>query len=485
MQNYRNRVYILEPMGNFVELRLTSKRFLVVELLYNSMRLKLVFFSILFTLGISAQENRLLVLGKIISARDSSVLDHVSVDCSSPRRHAVSGKNGHYALLLDYKPGQVIVYQMLGYETVTRTITAAMLARANGDTLYLNVVMQSSEFMLRPADIVGKRSSPDTVIGNWRFFIEDYVFLNDSQFILLTFEKTLKKAQVRLADHKEKILGACAINGEAIELYRDYQGHINVLCRDSAFRVKIVPPATVLLLALPYRDFCARMLPCVDTLGGKILFSNYHRDYPAFSYFAFKPGDTTVQRVRTVADKELLDQYNWEFDFLKPKDRLYARKMEAWTGIDKRMIAATMTGFANSIYYTPLYAPMYVVHDTICVFDHYADTLFLYDSEMNRIGASKISYHHPKDWKEWDRAIIRDEVTGAIYARFEKDGYYTLKQIDIKTGKISGEYRLVNRYVKRIRVRNGYVYYVYQPFDSLQKKYLYREQIVFKSQAGT
>ena len=431
----------------------------------------ILLFSFSFT-GIFAQDsNRLLVMGKITSAKDGSGLEGAVVICKEPARHAVAGKEGRYAILLDFKAGQVIQVKMLGYKDVVRTIKIG-----SSDTLKLDIVMQPEAIVLKEG-VVSARSNIDTVIGNWHFFIEDYMFLNDSQYVLLTFEKTLKNAKVMLAGKDEKIIASSEVPGEAIDLYRDYQGHINVMCRDSAFRVKIVPPETVLLLALPYSDFCARMLPCEDTLGGKLIFSNYSRNYPAFSYFAYDPRDTTIDLLHHLVDQELLAMYNWEFDFLKPKDRLYARKMAAYTGIDPRIVAATMTGFPNSIYYTPLYAPLLVVHDTICIFDHYTDTLLLYDRTMKQIGASKISYHHPKNWKEWDRQILKDEVTGEVYAQFEKDGFYTLKKIDLKTGQILGSYKIENKFVKHIRIRNGEVFYIYKPFESYQKKYLYKEVI--------
>lgn len=431
---------------------------------------------VLFSIHSFAQQDnpRLLVLGKIFSAKDSSAIEGAVVFCKSPARETVSAKKGRYAILLDYKAGQVIEVRMVGYKPVAKTISGSVLQKAVGDTLHLDFYLQPELNLLTEYTV---KAGPDTVIGNWHFYIEDYMFLNDSQYVLLTFEKNLKNAKVMLVNEKQKIISSNEVPGEAIEFYRDYQGYINVMCKDSAFRVKIVPPATLLLLALPYSDFCARMLPCVDTLGGKILFSNYSRNYPAFSYYAFNPMDTTVEMLHYIVDKDLLAQYNWEFDFLKPKDRLYARKMASYTGIDPRIVAATMTGFPESIYYTPLYAPMYVVHDTICVFDHYCDSLLLYDRKMNCIGASKIDYHHPKNWKEWDRRILRDEQTGEIYAQFEKDGFITLKKIDLKTGKITGSYKMENRYVKHIRIRNGEVYYIYKPFESYQKKFLYKEQI--------
>jgi hypothetical protein len=433
----------------------------------------------LLFLGLAGQENRLLVMGEIRSGKDSALKEGVVVLCKDPMRQSVSDKKGRYAILVDYRAGTALEFHFVGFKTVTKIITASVLQKAFGDTLRLNVVMEAEGFLLPEAPIYAK-TGPDTVVGNWHFFIEDYMFLNDSQFILLTFEKTLKQAKVMLAGKDEKILGSFSVPGEAISLQRDFKGRINVLCRDSAFRVKIVPPATVLLLALPYKDFCERVLPVVDTINGRILFSNYFAEYPEFSYFSFNLRDTSVGRIHTIVDRQLLEQYNWEFDNLLPKDRLYARKMEAYTGIDKRMIAATMTGYPKSIFYTPLYAPMYVVHDTICIFDHYADTLFLYDRDFNCIGASKIDYHHPKNWKEWDRQILKDEITGEIYAQFEKDGFYTLKKIDIATGKVTGVYQLQNHYVKHIRIRNGGAYYIHQPFDSIQKKYLYREGILLR-----
>ncbi len=436
----------------------------------------LAFMATMLSSMLSAQESRLLVLGKIISSKDSSSLEGVIVICKDPSRQSRSDKNGNYAILIDRKIGSVLEFRILGHKTVSRTITAQVLKRAIGDTLNLNIVMPAEMIELKPTDI-SAHQGPDTVIGNWHFFIEDYIFYDSGQFVLLTFEKNLKSAQVMLVDREQNIISKTDIPIEAIELFKDYQGHINVMCKDSAFRVHVFPDKHIALMALPYRDFCDRMLPCVDTIGGKILFSNYNRDYPEFSYFTYNPADTVIKKVRTIVDKDLLAQYNWEFDYLKPKDRLYARKMEAYTGIDKRIIAATMTGFPNSIYYTPLYAPMFVVQDTICVFDHYSDSLFLYDKGGKQIHASKIDYHHPANWKEWNHQLHQDEVTGEIYARFVKGGFYYLKRIDIKTGKITGTYKIENQYPKHIRIRSGNVYYIFRPTESIQKKYLYRERI--------
>ncbi len=440
------------------------------------MRSLIVILTFVISTALFAQEAPLLILGTITSSHDSSKVEGIVVSCKSPSRLTQSNAQGRYAIFVERKAGLIIEFRGLGYLTKSVKITGEMLNSFPGDTMLLNEVLTQELIQLKTFEFL---SGPDTVFGNWKFFVEDFMFTEDGKWVLLTFEKSLKESKVILADQDQKILSSFDIPVEAKELYRDYQGYINVLCVDSAFRVKILPPSQILLLALPYRDFCDRMFPCVDTLGGNILFSNYNPQYPAFTYFAWNPADTVVQKIHYVLDGPLLASYNWEFDFLKPKDRLYARKMEVYTGIDKRIIAATMTGFPNSIYYTPLYAPMFVKNDTICIFDHYSDSLLLYDKKMNLIGASKIDYHHPKNWKEWDRQLHQDEITGEIYARFEKGGIYTLKKIDIRTGKIVGSYKIENPWVKHIRIRNGDVFYIYRPKDSIQSKFLYRERLQF------
>jgi hypothetical protein len=421
-----------------------------------------------------AQDSPLLITGKIYSAKDSTPVEGVVINCKSLLRYSHSNAQGKYALLVNRKSGITIDFHHPSFESKTITITTGLLNDNPGDTIRINIVLTPKEITLTTVDIT---PGPQTVFGNWKFFVEDFMFVDENHMVLLTFEKSLKESKVLLVDRDQKILSSFDVPVESKEFYRDYQGNINVMCVDSAFRVGVELPSTVILLALPYKDFCVRMMPCVDTCGGQILFSNYIEQYPAFSYFAYNPADTTIRNLRYIADEELLHAYNWEFDFLKPKDRLYARKMEMYTGIDKRIIAATMTGFPESIYYTPLYAPMFVKNDTICVFDHYVDTLFLYDKNMKLIGANKIDYHHPKNWKDWDRQIHQDEITGELYARFESGGVYTLKKIDIATGKIVGTYKIEIPWVKHIKIRNGDVYYIYRPKDTIQTKYLYREHI--------
>ena len=90
-----------------------------------------------------------------------------------------------------------------------------------------------------------------------------------------------------------------------------------------------------------------------------------------------------------------------------------------------------------------------------------------------------IYHHYNPNRSGWKKNIIQDKVTGAFYAVFESNGFSYLGLIDVTTGKILNKVKLAFKYVDKIRVNNNFVYYVYRPFESTQKKYLYKEQLPY------
>ena len=70
-----------------------------------------------------------------------------------------------------------------------------------------------------------------------------------------------------------------------------------------------------------------------------------------------------------------------------------------------------------------------------------------------------------------------DELNGKIYGLYQKQGYYMLKEINLFTGKVNNTFELQHQYVEKIKIKNGAVYYTYKPQQSLQKKFLFRNQL--------
>ena len=141
-------------------------------------------------------------------------------------------------------------------------------------------------------------SKIDTVFGNRKFSVSDYEFIED-KLILLTFEKNLEHAKIMLANSRQKILSTFELPDEAQNLYKDYLGYINVMCVNHVFRITL-KDNQIHLASLPFDDYKRLIMPCLDTIGKNIYFSNYQKEYPEFNYYAYNTADSSVSSFKTI-----------------------------------------------------------------------------------------------------------------------------------------------------------------------------------------
>ena len=100
-----------------------------------------------------------------------------------------------------------------------------------------------------------------------------------------------------------------------------------------------------------------------------------------------------------------------------------------------------------------------------------------YDVNREQIDSVTIKYHNENKKDKWNEPLLQDEILKNIFGLFHKGGITILKSIDIHSGKPNQYFELGFKYVEKVKVIDGYVYYIYRPFESIQKKFLYREKI--------
>lgn len=124
-----------------------------------------------------------------------------------------------------------------------------------------------------------------------------------------------------------------------------------------------------------------------------------------------------------------------------------------------------------------VYAPMYLIKDTIFLFNHVQNTLMRVVTEPFQIRCSDIVFHHGKGWR---KQIMVDEPMQRVYGRFfsAKTGLM-LKEIDLHTGQAEKVYSIpVAPYLAvNYQIRNGILYFIGQPNVSNPNRQLYKVQI--------
>ncbi|MDZ4824357.1 MAG: carboxypeptidase-like regulatory domain-containing protein [Flavobacteriales bacterium] len=328
----------------------------------------------------------------------------------------------------------------------------------------------------------------ETVWSSEQLNVADFAFA-DEGLLLLTYEKedrwkrdTESKetyysgCEVRFISSTGSTETSCTVPEEATGMYTDYFSEAFLEGKKNVYAVSIqsnVPELSI----IDREDFENSYRPVIDTIGTKTILSSYNPDYPAFEYYAFNTTDSSVQLLRYMVDEEMMRMFRSEFKYLHPRDKLAAFRYELKTGIDKEIVAAYMSGFQNSNYYEPLNAPMIVQNDTLLIFDHHHDKLLKYDSHGQAIDSLLIQYHKVPKPERWSGKVMKDISTDDVYTYYNRNGFTVLKHIDTKTGVPSESFELYHRYAEKIKIRDGWVYYIYRPFESSQKRFLYKERM--------
>jgi hypothetical protein len=344
------------------------------------------------------------------------------------------------------------------------------------DTLLLNIKMELARLRMLKDVVVKPPGKPDTVFESKRLSVADFEILPDGRLLLLTYPKQLKKGSELLLYDGREILGSFTVPGIAEELVRDFRGNAHVICKENVFGI-VVSKDQVSVSTLEKDFFMKYVAPILDTSHTKYFLSNFNKLYPAFNYYAYDQQDSTYLDLLHIEDELMMELYRSEYKWVDVRTKLWAKSKEHESGIDAEIWVGA-NYFTQSIYYKELYAPLFKKNDSLFVFNYYKDKLFLFDIYGKCLDSISIYHHyHPKS-TGWQKQLIQDRVTGEIYAVFEKGDSF-IGRIDLQTGEISEKVQLEFKFVEKIAVHDNFIYYVYRPYESPQRKFLYKERLPY------
>jgi hypothetical protein len=244
-----------------------------------------------------------------------------------------------------------------------------------------------------------------------------------------------------------------------------------------------MPHDQIQLQRIEVEDFKQIIEPLIAIHDDCQLYTNYNKEFPAFDYYLYHTADSLFQLLHHVEDESLMRMFRSEYKYLSPREKLDALRYEMDTGTDKEIVAAYMRGFQNTSYYEPLNAPMIAVDSALWLFDHHHDALMRYDFEGERLDSVSIHYHHVKKPLRWQAQIIADQESQKVYTSYDRNGYTEVHEI-MADGTHIKRMDLAYRYADKLSILGGYAYYVYRPFESSQRRFLYKEKIRIGGQSA-
>jgi hypothetical protein len=349
------------------------------------------------------------------------------------------------------------------------------------DTVQLRIQLKT-ERVQEVREVVLKPNKPDTVYASKTYSVADFELDADGSLILLTYEKNLQK-DAQLQVYKNQSTAALlAIPERAQALKRDFRGNIHVLTAESVFGLEAID-SNYTLVNIPKDYFFKYLVPIVDSSQTRLFYSSYSDIYPAFEYGSLDQLDSTYKTLVQIQDDLMMELYRSEYKWVDVRTKLWAKNLENQTGIDAEIYVGA-SYFTQSLYYEPVYAPLFLVQDTIYIFDYPKDMLRVFLSDGTAVRSTPIFHHYQARQTGFQRNLQQDRQTGKIYAVFEQEGHFYVGLIDLQTGLITQKVKLAFRYVEKVRVHNNEVYFIYRPFESTQKKFLYKQKLPLRTAAA-
>lgn len=450
---------------------------------------RLYILTILILLGVQAgAQSKVVWTGKVLDKDTGQPIPGVNIWSKDLSRGAYSKTDGSFEIKFNWKEPFSFEFTSVGFENQRITFEQLVPHRQDGKVT-LDVRLKFDVVNIGITDITPE---PDTVWSSKVYHVSDFSFTNTGM-LLLTFEKEdrwkrqedvdltlLKNCQLVLLDEFNRELDTYQLKEKALGFYTDYLDEIFLRCEEKDYYVSLADDH-ITLEYIEKENFEESIQPVRDSIGDNIFVTSYNPDYPAFEYFIYNKKDSSYHTMKYIVDEPLMELFRSEYKYLSGRGKLEAFRYELKTGIDKEIVAAYMSGFTQGLYFEPIYAPFFVVNDTAIIFDHYEDRLYKYSATSELLDSVSIAYHRPKKRAEWQKRMVQDVDSHEIYGNFKRNGWNYLKRIDLDSGDVDLTFKLFHKYTENIRVRDGWAYYVYRPFESSQKKFLYKEQIVDNS----
>lgn len=428
--------------------------------------------------GLTGQSTYML-RGIVQDAATDLPLGDVHVAVKNTELGAVSDAGGHFTIRLSRAEDVVLHLSRVGY--AERELSIGVGERSLSGPVVLGLVPTAVDL---PEAIIN-RPEPEVVMQRDDLHVGDHL-VNDEGVWVLTYDRpkllhradeqgrqVFRDARLYLLDTAFAECCSVRLPTEVCRLQQD--AHHRVIVEGVHCAWVVVRRGEQLELEeLDLRTLKEQVLPWTDTIPGQLLGSDHDPTFPAFNHIAFVLADQDQHVVCAVQDDFRMELFRSQYKYMSGHDKVVAMDLALETGVDAEIIAGYMTGFHKSLYFRPPYAPLFVVRDTLCVFDHHQHRIRRFLADRTEVAPVAIAYHRDR---RWTARLLQDRRSGAVYALFARDARTWLREVDTRTGDLGPEQVLDDPFPEVVKVHGDHAYFIYRRSGSLQHRTLYRQRI--------
>ena len=304
---------------------------------------------------------------------------------------------------------------------------------------------------------ISSRKKKKIVFKDPKYYIVDFSISDTNAFLLM---KNLGKYYLYELDEDMQFINKLRIKMNANSLFQDCFGNTHLVTRDSVYFILNDQFGLFLTETHPRKKFMAAMEKCVGTTLEKIVMEKKTIEEEYQTFYTVDIDSSYRNLIYEINDSTLTHRAKYEEN--PPKEGICEVRVKKRYRI-KQFVKPQK------------YNPLFVVDDTLYIFNHYEARIDELDENGDLLTSLKINHHNKKGWR---RLVYSDLTRKRFYAVWVKNGAQHLIGLALDEEEQNFSAKITKHaYPEKVIVRNGYAYYTYKPNVDANLNVLYRQKL--------
>lgn len=301
-----------------------------------------------------------------------------------------------------------------------------------------------------------------------KYYIVDFTVFEDQTLLLM---KNFGTYYLYSLDENMDFRHKLKLKTRANYLFEDCFGNTHVVTDDSVYFVLNDPHGIFLTETRSTRSRYYNVLTkCVGTTTDKFILEKRSKDKRDQTFYTIDLDSSYREVIYEISDSTIALSRRADRR-MKREERHFADNGQPVELNENRYLP----GFFYRDYSPPKYNPLFVVNDTIYIFNHAEGRIDELDDSGNVISSKRINYQFRKGW---EAMIHSDKTSKKFYAVWMKNGVKHLTGLGLNEDEQDFSSQITEHaYPEKVIVRNGYVYYAYKPSHDANLNKFYRQKL--------
>lgn len=402
---------------------------------------------------------------------------HIIIDGTS--YGTISGPDGSFRLSVTEYPIRLKLSH-IGFEDRIFVVEED----AKGETIMLGLVFSAE--MLDAVTISDQKA--ELIFRDNSYAVLDFEF-HENGLMLLIFRNRLKRAQLVLLSNLNDTLATMnTLPGRARSLHRDCQDYVHYISEDTAYQIHFSGIDMKLLHPMDIRAFMPVALAFKAYHNKSYYFAikrNYNLGITYTKYDSLTESYSIFREIYDAKKMQILKDNPMHHMFLANpvggEQEFSLLQMGSDMNHETQRLAlkgsrdASIEGhYLRKMVYTPIYAPLFKSNDQILIFNHPGSQIEFIS--LGGVAIKEVPINYQND-RSWDKLVLKDEITDKYYIVFENATRLSIRSIDIHWGELGPSNTLYYPHVRKVLIRNNYVYFTYREPGSIDKTMLFRQRL--------